>query len=90
MKNAETAVVNVVREENNDVTLTAVQHVIMGNEQNVVDSLRNLDDPAMWPEKTERSYIDYLLQKSPPEITLHNFLKIRMIGILPKCIANKG
>ena len=50
VKNAETAVVNVVREDN-DVTLTADQHVVMGNEQNVVDPLRNLDDPAMWPEK---------------------------------------
>lgn len=47
MKNAKTAVVNVVREEDNDVTLTTDQHVVMGNEQNVVDPLRNLDDPAM-------------------------------------------
>ena len=75
VKNAETAVVNVVREEENDVTLTADQHVVMGNEQNVVDPLRNLDDPAMWPEKMERSCIDYLLQKGPPEITLDNFPK---------------
>ena len=55
MKNAETAVVNVVREEN------------------VVDPLRNLDDHAIRPEKMERSCIDYLLQKGPPEITLDNF-----------------
>ena len=47
MKNAKTAVANVVREEDNDVTLTTDQHVVMGNEQNVVDPLRNLDDPAM-------------------------------------------
>ena len=57
VKNVETAVVNVVREEN------------------VVDPLRNLDDHAMWPEKMERSCIDYLLQKGPPEITLDNFPK---------------
>ena len=75
VKNAETALLNVVREEDNDVTLTAVQHVNMGNEENVVDPLRNLDDLAMWPEKMKRSCIDYLLQKSPPEITLDNFLK---------------
>ena len=37
LKNATTAVVNVVRKEDNDVTLTAVQHAVMGNEQNVVD-----------------------------------------------------
>ena len=30
VKNAETAVVNVVREEDNDVTLTADQHVVIG------------------------------------------------------------
>ena len=29
----------------------------------------------MWPEKTKRSCIDYLLQKSPPGITLDNFPK---------------
>lgn len=75
MKNAKTAVANVVREEDNDVTLTTDQHVVMGNEQNVVDPLRNLDDPAMWPEKMEISRIDYLLQKGPPEITLENFPK---------------
>ena len=57
------AVVNVVREEDNDVTQTAVPHIVMGNEQNVVDPLRNLDDPVMWPEKMKRSCIDYLLQK---------------------------
>ena len=43
VKNAETAVVIVVREEGNDVTLTTDQHVVMGNKQNVVDPLRNLD-----------------------------------------------
>ena len=47
VKNAETAVVNVVREEDNDITLTADQYVVMGNEQNVVDPLRNLVDPPM-------------------------------------------
>ena len=47
MKNSKTAAVNVVREEDNDVTLTTDQHVVMGNEQNVVDPLRNLDEPAM-------------------------------------------
>ena len=62
MKNAETAVMNVIREDN-DVTLTADQHVVMGNEQNVVDPLRNLDDPAIWPEEMVRSCIGYLLQK---------------------------
>ena len=75
VKNAETPVVNVVREEDNDVTLTADQHVVMSNEQNVVDPLRNLDNPVMWPEKMERSCIYYLLQKGPPEITLDNFPK---------------
>jgi hypothetical protein len=42
----------VIREKNNDVTLITDQHgqhVVMGNEQNVVDPLRNLDDPAKWP-----------------------------------------
>ena len=47
----------------------------MGNEQNVADPLRNLDNPAMWPEKMERSCMDYLLQKGPHEITLDNFPK---------------
>ena len=61
MKNAETAVVNVVREEDNDVTLTAVQHVVIGNKQNVVDPLKNLDYPATWPEKMKKSCIKYLL-----------------------------
>lgn len=89
MKNAKTAVVNVVREEENDVTLTTDQHVVrnegnnvitdqhvvIDNELNVVDSLRNLDYPAMCLEKMERSCIDYLLQKGPPEITLENFPK---------------
>ena len=75
VKNVETTVANVIREEDNDVTLTAVEHVVMGNEQKVVDPLRNLDDPAMWPEKMERSCIDYLLQKNPPEVTLNNYLK---------------
>jgi hypothetical protein len=55
VKNAKTAVVIFVREEDNDV--------VMGNEQNVVDPLRNLDDPAMWPEKMERSCTDCLSQK---------------------------
>ena len=63
VKNAKTAVVNVVREEDNDVTLTAVQQVVIGNEQNVVNPLRNLDYPAVWPEKIKRSCINYLLQK---------------------------
>ena len=85
VKNAETAVVNVVREEDNDITLTADQHVVMGYEKNLVDPLRNLDDPAMWPEKMISHCIDYLLQKGPPEIKLD---KIRMVGISPKCIAN--
>ena len=67
--------VNFVREEDNNITLTADQHVIMGTEQNVVDPLKNLNDPAMWPEKIERSCIYYLLQKGPPEITLDNFPK---------------
>ena len=67
VKNAETAVVNVIT--------TAVQHVVMGNEQNVVDPLRNLDDSAMWPVNMEISCSDYLLQKCPPEITLDNFPK---------------
>ena len=31
VKNAETAVMDVVREEDNDVTLTTDQHVVMGN-----------------------------------------------------------
>ena len=31
VKNAESAVVNVLGEEDNDVTLTADQHVVMGN-----------------------------------------------------------
>ena len=75
VKNAETAVVDVVREEDNNVTLTADQHVVMGNEQNVVELLRNLDDPAMWPEKMERSCIHYFSQKGPPEIALDNFPK---------------
>ena len=44
VKNAETAVVIVVKEEGNYVTLTTDQHVVMGNEQNVVDPLRNLDE----------------------------------------------
>ena len=70
VKNAKTAVVNVVREEDNDVTLTTDQHVVMGNEQDVVDPLRNLDDPAMWPEIVERSCIYYLLQKGPHEISI--------------------
>ena len=43
VKNAETAVVIVVSEENKDVTLTTDQHVVMGNKQNVVDPLRNQD-----------------------------------------------
>ena len=47
----------------------------MGNEKKGVDQLRNLDDPVMCPEKVERSRIDYLLQKGPPEITLDNFPK---------------
>ena len=91
VKNVETAAVNVVREEDSDVTLTADQHVVMGNEQNVVDPLGNLDDPSMWPEKMKRSCIDYLLQKGPPEITLVNFPKNKDgIGISPKCIANES
>ena len=44
VNNAETAVVIVVREEGNDVKLTTDQHVFMGNEQNVVDPLRNLGE----------------------------------------------
>jgi hypothetical protein len=51
VKNANTAVVIVVSEEDNDVTLILDQHVVMGNEQNDVDSLSNMDNPAMWPEK---------------------------------------
>ena len=84
VKNAETTVLNVGREEENDVILTAVQHVVMGNEQNVVHLLKNLDDPAMWPEKTKRSCIDYLLQKSPPEITLGNFPKNKDVKYFSK------
>ena len=44
VKNAETAVVIVVRLEGNYVTLTTEQHVVMGIEQNVVDPLRNLGE----------------------------------------------
>ena len=40
VKNAEKTVVIVVREEDNDLTQTTVQRVVMGNEQNVVDPLR--------------------------------------------------
>ena len=47
----------------------------MDNEQKVVDLLRNLDNPAMWPEKMERSCIGYLLQKNPPEVALDNYMK---------------
>jgi predicted RNA-binding protein (virulence factor B family) len=60
VKNALTAVVIFVREDN-DVALTTDQHgqhVVMGHEQNVVDPLRNLNDPAMW-KKNERFYIVY-------------------------------
>ena len=53
MKNVDNAVVYVVREEANDVTLTADEHVVMSNKHNVVDPLRNLHDPVMWPEKME-------------------------------------
>ena len=74
VKNPETVVVSVVREDN-DVTLTVDQHIVMRKEQKVVDPWRNSDDPAMWPEKMKRTYIDYLLQEGPPEITLDNFLK---------------
>ena len=70
VKKAETAVVNVVR-ENSDATLTADQHLVVGHEQNVVDPLRNLDNPALREEKIERSYIDYLLQKD--QSILDNF-----------------
>ena len=61
MKNAETAVVNVVKKEDNDVTLTADQYVVINNQQNVAYRLINLDDSAMCPEKMEKSCIDYLL-----------------------------
>ena len=81
--------VNVLSEEENDGTLIADQHVVMDNEQNVVDPLRNLDDSAMWPEKMERSCIDYLFQKGP-DITMDNFPRIRMAGISPKCIAKES
>ena len=58
VKNAETAVVIVVSEEDNDVTLTTDQHVVIGNEQNVVDPLRNLDE-----KKEKRSCINCVLHK---------------------------
>ena len=44
VKNAETAVMIVVIEEGNDVTLTTDQRVVMGIKQNVVEPLRNLDE----------------------------------------------
>ena len=59
VKNAETAVVIVVREEGNDVRLTTDQHVVISNEQNVVDPLRNLDKK----KKEKMSCIDCLLHK---------------------------
>ena len=52
-----TAVV-IVCEEDNDVTLTTDQHVVIGNEQNVVDPLRNLDE-----KKEKRSCINCVLHK---------------------------
>ena len=54
--NAETAVVNVVREEGHDVIPTADQHVVTSNEKNVVDPLRNLDNPAMSRENAKILY----------------------------------
>ena len=81
VKNAETAVVNVVREEDNDVTPIADQHVDMDNEQNIVDPLGDLDDSQMWPEKIENFCVEYLLQKGPSEITFHNFPKIECFFI---------
>ena len=88
VKNAETAVMNVVREEDNDVTLTADQHVVMGNEKNFVDPLRNLDDHAMCLEKVERSCICY--KKVHLRLRWTIFPKIRMVCISPKCIANES
>ena len=62
VKNAKTAVAIFVREKDNYVTLKTDIHglyVIMDDKQIVVNPLRNLNDPALWPEKGKYFYIVY-------------------------------